>query len=200
MNLPYLRWARSAASVVSAAVLLAACGGGGGGGSPPPATVTISGRITFDRIPFNTTFGNGLDPAATVESPAREVTVQAIDAGNNACSPRPRPTTTATTPCRCRPTAICSSVRAPKWSRPAPRRPGIFRSATTRTPTRCTHWTATRRAAALQQHAQSASTDWLRRHELYRRARSCAVRDPRHRISGEATRADCDADHRVPRR
>lgn len=83
MNLPYLRWARSAAGVVSAAVLLAACGGGGGGGSPPPATVTISGRITFDRIPFSTTLGNGLNPAGTVESPAREVTVQAIDAGSN---------------------------------------------------------------------------------------------------------------------
>lgn len=84
MNLPYLGWLRSAASVVFAAVLLAACGGGGGGGgSPPPATVTISGRITFDRIPFSTTPGDGLNPAATVESPAREVTVQAIDAGDN---------------------------------------------------------------------------------------------------------------------
>jgi hypothetical protein len=83
MNLPYLKWVRSAASVVSAAVLLAACGGGGGGGAAPPATVTISGRITFDRIPFDATFDNGLNPAATVESPAREVTVQAIDAGNS---------------------------------------------------------------------------------------------------------------------
>jgi hypothetical protein len=83
MNLRYFAWVRSAASVVSAAVLLAACGGGGGGDSPPPATVTISGRITFDRIPFSTTLDNGLDPAATVESPAREVTVQALDAANN---------------------------------------------------------------------------------------------------------------------
>jgi hypothetical protein len=81
MKLPYLGWVRSA-SVVFAAVLLAACGGGGGGGSPPPATVTISGRITFDRIPFSMTPGNGLNPTATVESPAREVTVQAIDSAN----------------------------------------------------------------------------------------------------------------------
>jgi hypothetical protein len=82
MNLPYFGWVRTAASVVSAAVLLAACGGGGGG-SPPPATVTISGRITFDRIPFSTTLDNGLDPAGTVELPAREVTVQALDASNS---------------------------------------------------------------------------------------------------------------------
>ena len=68
-----------------AAAVLAACGGGGGGGggTPPPTTVTISGQITFDRIPFDPTFGNGLDPAATVVSPAREVTVQAIDACDN---------------------------------------------------------------------------------------------------------------------
>ncbi|HKS58852.1 MAG TPA: hypothetical protein VJS12_26410 [Steroidobacteraceae bacterium] len=85
MKMPYLGWVRSAASVASAAVLLAACGGGGGGGggNPPPANVTISGRITFDRIPFSVTLGDGLNPAATAESPAREVTVQAIDAANS---------------------------------------------------------------------------------------------------------------------
>lgn len=85
MKLPYLAWVRSAASIVSAAVLLAACGGGGGGGGggPPPASVTISGRITFDRIPFDATAGNGLNPGAIVESPARQVTVQAIDSGNS---------------------------------------------------------------------------------------------------------------------
>jgi hypothetical protein len=85
MKLCYLGWVRSAAGAVFAVVVLAACGGGGGGGggTPPPQNVTISGHITFDRIPFDPTFGNGLDPAHTVESPAREVTVQAIDAGNN---------------------------------------------------------------------------------------------------------------------
>jgi hypothetical protein len=85
MNSRYLGLARSAAFAAFAAATLAACGGGGdgGGGGPPPANVTISGRITFDRIPFDATFDNGLDPAATVESPARQVTVQAIDAGNN---------------------------------------------------------------------------------------------------------------------
>lgn len=83
MKMRYLGWVRSAACTAFAAVVLAACGGGGGGGNPPPTTVTISGHITFDRIPFDPTFGNGLDPAQTVVSPAREVTVQAIDAGNS---------------------------------------------------------------------------------------------------------------------
>lgn len=75
---------RPAALAVLAGMLLSACGGGGGGGggNPPPANVTISGRITFSRIPFDVTLDNGLNPAATVALPAREVTVQAIDASN----------------------------------------------------------------------------------------------------------------------
>lgn len=64
------------------AALLSACGGSGGGddGGPsqPPATVTVSGKITFDRVPFKTT-GAGLNPAAPVESPARQVVVEAVD-------------------------------------------------------------------------------------------------------------------------
>jgi hypothetical protein len=85
MNSPYLGPVRSAIIAASAALLLAACGGGGGGGGggPPPADVTINGRITFDRIPFDATLGNGLNPAAPVQSPAREVTVQAIDASSS---------------------------------------------------------------------------------------------------------------------
>src|SRR3954454_2799678 len=83
MNSRYPRPVRSAAPLALASLLLAACGGGGGGGTPP-ASVTISGRITFDRIGFETTLGNGLNPTAPVESPARQVTVQAIDASSNA--------------------------------------------------------------------------------------------------------------------
>lgn len=65
------------------AALLSACGGSGGGddgGGPsqPPATVTVSGKITFDRVPFKTA-GAGLNPAAPVESPARQVVVEAVD-------------------------------------------------------------------------------------------------------------------------
>ncbi|HKU15998.1 MAG TPA: hypothetical protein VJQ52_16505 [Steroidobacteraceae bacterium] len=65
-----------------ASLLLAACGGGGEAPPPPgggtPTTVTISGQITFDRIPFDATVGNGLNPAGTTQAPARQVTVQAI--------------------------------------------------------------------------------------------------------------------------
>lgn len=84
MNSHYLGLVRTAAFATFAAVLLAACGGGGGGNQPPPANVTITGRITFDRIPLDATAGNGLNPAGTVESPAREVTVQAIAASGGA--------------------------------------------------------------------------------------------------------------------
>jgi hypothetical protein len=84
MNSRHLGLVRSAAFAVLAAVVLAACSGGGGGNQPPPTSVTISGRITFDRIPFDAAPGNGLNPAATVESPAREVTVQAIAATGGA--------------------------------------------------------------------------------------------------------------------
>lgn len=66
------------------AALLSACGGSGGddgGPSQPPATVTVSGKITFDRVPFKTA-GVGLNPAAPVESPARQVVVEAVDDAN----------------------------------------------------------------------------------------------------------------------
>jgi hypothetical protein len=78
----HLASARSAAAAALAGVLLSACGGGGGGGGggPPPASVTISGQITFDRIPFDAVIANGLNPAGTVQAPARQVTVQAIAA------------------------------------------------------------------------------------------------------------------------
>jgi hypothetical protein len=90
MNSPHSRLVRPATLCALAGLFLSACGGGGGGGGstpppvPPPANVTISGRITFDRIAFDTTLGNGLNPTPPVESPARQVTVQAIDASSNA--------------------------------------------------------------------------------------------------------------------
>jgi hypothetical protein len=79
MIVQHLGSVRSTALAVLAGVLLSACGGGGGGGgSQPPANVTISGQITFDRIPLDTVIGNGLNPAGVVQAPARQVTVQAI--------------------------------------------------------------------------------------------------------------------------
>jgi hypothetical protein len=76
----HLRWSLP----LVAAFALSACGGGGGSGGdapPPPSTmmVTISGKITFDRIPFRVTVGDGLNFASPVESPARSVVVEALD-------------------------------------------------------------------------------------------------------------------------
>jgi hypothetical protein len=66
--------------VLVLAASFSACGGGGdnGSGGPPPATVTVSGKITFDRIPFDSTLGSGLNPNAVIESPARGVVVEAV--------------------------------------------------------------------------------------------------------------------------
>src|SRR5437868_6495002 len=68
------------------AALLVGCGGGGGSSgdsSPSGPTVVVSGKITFDRIPFQPTPGQGLNPAATVESPARQIVVEAIGSAGN---------------------------------------------------------------------------------------------------------------------
>jgi hypothetical protein len=46
--------------------------------------VTVSGKISFQRVPFSATIGNGLDFANPVSMPARGVTVQIVDAGNQA--------------------------------------------------------------------------------------------------------------------
>jgi hypothetical protein len=69
------------------AATLAACGGGGGGDpapapqAPPPATtVTIAGKVTFDRVPV--VAGQGLNYAGTVAQPARGVTVELLQAGS----------------------------------------------------------------------------------------------------------------------
>lgn len=61
--------------------MLSACGGGGGSPTPPPGAVTVSGRITFDRVPFKATLGTGLNPTAATQAPARLVVVEALDAG-----------------------------------------------------------------------------------------------------------------------
>lgn len=45
----------------------------------PADTVLVQGRITFDRIPFASTVGQGLDPNNPIKSPARHVVVQALD-------------------------------------------------------------------------------------------------------------------------
>lgn len=42
----------------------------------------MSGRITYERVPFSTTLGNGLDYGRTVAMPARAVVVELVDASN----------------------------------------------------------------------------------------------------------------------
>ena len=60
------------------ALTVSACGGGSGGSSVPvPATVTISGKVTFEKIPGNAN-GIGLDYAAKADAPARDVLVEAV--------------------------------------------------------------------------------------------------------------------------
>ena len=77
-------------AIAGSGSLLAACGGGGGGGGGGlggggngggSGTVTVSGRITFDRLAFQTTANTGLNAAAPVVSPAREVVVEAVIGG-----------------------------------------------------------------------------------------------------------------------
>jgi hypothetical protein len=74
---------RLALPLVSA-LLIAGCGGGGSGNSNSGsgASVTISGKITFDRVPFKTQLGTGLNFNGIVESPARNVVVDAVQPGN----------------------------------------------------------------------------------------------------------------------
>jgi len=47
---------------------------------PPPPGVTISGRITFDRVPFSVAAERGLNYPGTFEAPAREVEVELLRA------------------------------------------------------------------------------------------------------------------------
>ena len=51
---------------------------------PPPTSVTVSGRITFERVPFSTVLGSGLDYTRIIEAPAREIEVELLQASNQA--------------------------------------------------------------------------------------------------------------------
>jgi len=71
-----------------AALVVTACGGGGAdpGGTiavapaPGATSVTVTGTATFDRVPFVTTAGGGLDFARATPAPARGVTLEAVAA------------------------------------------------------------------------------------------------------------------------
>jgi hypothetical protein len=81
-----LKPARILAAIAIFAALLTGCGGSGGKdapGTPPPGqSVAVSGRITFDRVPFNSTIESGLNLSNPIRSPSRHVVVEAIDAGS----------------------------------------------------------------------------------------------------------------------
>jgi hypothetical protein len=83
------------ASIVVLASVLTACGGGGGGSDGgggggcssnplPGATVTVSGQVAFERVPFSTNVSAGLDYAAITTEPAREVIIEVVSATNQA--------------------------------------------------------------------------------------------------------------------
>jgi PKD repeat protein len=50
---------------------------------PPPPSVAISGRITFERVPFSVAAERGLNYPGTFEAPAREVEVELLRASNS---------------------------------------------------------------------------------------------------------------------
>jgi PKD repeat protein len=50
---------------------------------PPPPSVTISGRITFERVPFSLAAERGLNYPGTFEAPAREVEVELLRASSS---------------------------------------------------------------------------------------------------------------------
>lgn len=74
-------------------LLLAACGGGGGGGTSsgggpgptgptPPGVGTVTGQVTFERIPYRTTGSvYALDMGGGVQVPARGVVVELLPGG-----------------------------------------------------------------------------------------------------------------------
>jgi hypothetical protein len=71
---------------------LVACGGGGGGSgssspspspSPSPSNVSVSGRATYERVPFSSNVTLGLSYANTSAQPIREAVIELIQSGGN---------------------------------------------------------------------------------------------------------------------
>lgn len=70
-----------------ASTVLVACGGGGGSGDGGSgggvSTVTISGKATYQRVPFSTNVNLGLSYSNAAEQPIREAIVELIQSGGN---------------------------------------------------------------------------------------------------------------------
>ncbi len=52
--------------------------------NPPSANVTVSGKVTYARVPFSTTLGQGLNYAGVVQQPSRGIVVQILNAQTSA--------------------------------------------------------------------------------------------------------------------
>jgi hypothetical protein len=82
-----LRTLRRLAVLAVTSILLVACGGGGGGGGGSgggvPTSVTVSGRATYERVPFSSNVNLGLSYANTSAQPIREAVVELIQSGSN---------------------------------------------------------------------------------------------------------------------
>ena len=188
MTSRYLGLFRSAAVGGLASLLLSACGGGGGGGGgnqPPPADVTISGRITFDRIPFDTTPGNGSEPSGHCR-----VAGAPGDGAGDRCEQQQRARHRDDRPQRqllgdgaVQPQSVHPRARGDGQDR-RPRRPGISAS---RNNTNSDALYALDGAAASSGTANSTrnlhAPTGFGREQLHGRAGSRAVRDPRQRVS-----------------
>lgn len=79
----FLKAAAHCVLVAALLIALAACGGGGGGGggSSGGSNTTVSGKITFDRVPIGS---NGLNFNSVTQSPARQIVVEAIQSSSSA--------------------------------------------------------------------------------------------------------------------
>jgi hypothetical protein len=64
--------------VIVGAFVAMLVGCGGGGGNNPSGPVTLTGSVSFQRIPFHSSASAGLNYSAQQQLPARGITVQAI--------------------------------------------------------------------------------------------------------------------------
>jgi len=62
---------------------LVACGGGGGSSSGGPSSVTVSGKATYERVPFSSNVTLGLSYANTSAQPIREAVVELVQSGGS---------------------------------------------------------------------------------------------------------------------
>ncbi len=62
-------------------LILNSCGGGGGGTPSSGESVTISGKVTYDRVPVNSNY-YGLNYNNITQEPAKRVSIDAINSSN----------------------------------------------------------------------------------------------------------------------